>query len=87
MRLTKRDNYTLTKPMSELTESELRDTKFSLNFRWMGHVKKGHVDAAVRCKALSDAIRAELALRAQAKHLNEAVKTYEGVDALKRIYG
>jgi hypothetical protein len=73
MKLTKRDNYTLTKPMNELTDSELRDIKFSLNFRWMGHVKKGHEDAAKRCKALADSIRAELAARLQAKHLNDAI--------------
>jgi hypothetical protein len=72
MRLSKRDTYQLTKPIESLSESELRDTKFALNFRWMGHVRKGHVEAAKRAQALSNEIRAELAKRVQDEHLKAA---------------
>ena len=74
MRLTKNDRYSLNQDISILTENELRDVKFGLNFRWIAHTKKGHVDAANSAKDLANAIRAELARRVQDRHLNEAPK-------------
>jgi len=69
MKVTKRDTYTLNTPLASMNESDLRDLKFGLNFRWLAHVKKGHTDAAERVKAITDLIRQELAQRAQNVHL------------------
>jgi hypothetical protein len=63
MKLTKRDVYTLTAPIEAISTDDLRDLKFGLNFRWLGHLKKGHAEAAERVKVLTNVIRAELARR------------------------
>jgi hypothetical protein len=72
MKISKRDRYSLNTAISQIGDDELRNLKFSLNFRWMAHVKKNHTDAALSAKTLSDEIRRELARRAQEEHLKNA---------------
>lgn len=52
-----------------MTESELREVKFSLNYRWLGHLKRNQQDAAKSAQDLANAIRAELALRIQEQRM------------------
>jgi hypothetical protein len=75
MKISKRDRYSLTKELFDFTESELRDLKFSLNFRWISHMQKNHKDAMDSCKDLTNAIRAELARRVQDRHLDESLES------------
>ncbi len=74
MKVKQSDRYSLKCDVSAMTDLELRNTKFSLNYRWVAHMQKGHHSAAQSAKLLTDTIRAELAQRVQDRQLNDALK-------------
>lgn len=69
MKLSNKDRYSLKVDTNAMSESELREVKFNLNYRWLGHLKRNQLDAAKSAQDLANAIRAELALRAQERHM------------------
>lgn len=63
LNIKKSDRYSLNCNIEEISDSELRNLKFGLNFRWMEHIRKNHTLAAKSARDLSNIIRQELAIR------------------------
>jgi hypothetical protein len=65
MKLSKKDTYSLTQSIKEIPDNQLRDIKFTLNFRYLGHMQKNHQEAADSAHNLIAEIKKELQSRSK----------------------